>query len=388
MVFVMNVHLNKPHVRPRRGAILAILLASLVVVELPKWLAFLPVFGLWTAPLPYYALMAALPFALRKVAPSAASFESKWLPAARSHWLWFLPMVLLLLASAGLGYWLSTVREEWFLISRLSAVATTYEPGRVIGRGAMIIVVGPIAQEIFFRAYVLSQLTKLMHWCLAVLIHAVLFALAHVYVYYHSLFPSFYLYSMCSVFLSGVILGTWRIRFGSLLPLALGHMVVNGFFLLPQLMTDYSAATGAYAKCREIDALTTQPPERALPALIAFMGDRDELVSLHAIEILGKNFRDKAEPYLKDALASRDNRIVDRALFVVGDYGYSGLKAQVRAVAWSFKDRIIQVGAMVTLQQLHDEEGLRDIARKHQDDTLRETASRLLGDSTKEERSD
>ncbi len=378
----MNVDLNTAGARPRRGAVLAILLASLVVIELPKWFAFLPVFRLWTAPLPFYALMATLPFVVRRVAPSAAGFESKWLPAARSHWLWFVPMVLLLLASALLGHWLWTFHKSWFIISQLN-IPTDYRPGAVFARGAVMIVIGPIAEEIFWRGYVLSQLTKLAHWFLALVIQSVLFALAHAPDYYQSWFPSLFLCSAGSLFLSGMILGTWRIKFGSLLPLALGHIFVNGFFLLPQLTAEYSAATAAYAKCHEIDVLTSESPETALPALIALMGDHDELVSLHAIEVLGKNFRNEAEPYLKDALASRDDRTVDRALFAVETYGYSGLKTQVRAVAWSFKDRKIQLSATVTLEALGDEEGLREIARKHQDETLRQTASRALGDSTR-----
>jgi hypothetical protein len=88
-----------------------------------------------------------------------------------------------------------------------------------------MVFVGPVAEEIFFRGYVLEQLRKLTRSGIALLIQSLLFGLFHVYTR-----GSF---TLVQTFLFGMILGAWRIRFRSLLPLVLAHVLLNATALIP-----------------------------------------------------------------------------------------------------------------------------------------------------------
>ena len=114
----------------------------------------------------------------------------------------------------------------------------------------------------------------------------------------------------------------------------LAHVALNAVALVPALKVHYdnSAAVWSKPQLAQIDLLATENAEKALPALIRFIADRDEDVSVHALEVLGKDFRAKAEPYLKGVLASSDARTVERTLLAVELFGYSGLKPQLRAL--------------------------------------------------------
>jgi membrane protease YdiL (CAAX protease family) len=354
-----------------RGAVIGILLIAIIVVEVPKYLILLP--GCRGCAFPCVllcqALMLGFPFFLARLAPTAAGFDRQWLPSGWSQWLWFPGMVLLLLIGSGLHGWLLSFHKDWFLSSLLSQVMRDVAPGTVILRGVVVVVLAPLAEGLFWRGYLLAQLGKLTKWPVALLIHSLLFGLAHL--------PNYWsLVVVC--FFYGTILGIWRIRFRSLLPLVLAHMILNGVASGPTLKVQYEAAIQSYPKCREIDRLTREPVENALPALIAFMADRDEVVSLHALEVLGKNYHNEAEPYLAEALASSDNRTVDRALSGIEWYGYSGLKPQVRAIAWSSENLRIQLAAVMALRGIGDEEGLTDIAQKHPDEKVRHAAGDLI----------
>jgi hypothetical protein len=278
-------------------------------------------------------------------------------------------MVLLLLAVGSIARWLATFRGDWFLILEFSKIMVDVSPGAVVVAGVMSVLLAPITEEIFWRGYVLAQLRKAMHWSIALLIQSLLFTLAH--------YPEHSLW-LPAIFVYGTILGIWRIRFRSLLPIVLAHIVVNGVFLAPGLTSQYQAAVKSYPKCRQIDALTREPVEKAVPAIIGFFADPDDVVSGYAVEVLTSRYRSVAEPHLKLALASGDKRTVDKALFVVEFYHYPGLKPDVRKLAWSFADRFIQFSATMALHGIKDEEGLRDIAARHPDEKVRQVATDML----------
>ena len=85
----------------RRGSILGILIAALVVAELSKDVIFSTDRGEWVPAWEflYYGVLACLPFLLARIAPKAAGFDTRWLPSSRWHWAWFLGMVFLLIVS-------------------------------------------------------------------------------------------------------------------------------------------------------------------------------------------------------------------------------------------------------------------------------------------------
>ena len=146
----------------RRGPILGILVAALLVAEFAKNV-FLPTGrGDWLAAgwILYCAGLACLPFLLARIAPRTVSFDTSWLPGSRWHWVWFLGMVILMFVGIGVvasvmislvGH--PTPRPFWGPVT----------PTGIIFIGIVAIFAGPLAEEIFFRGYVLEQLRKLTY---------------------------------------------------------------------------------------------------------------------------------------------------------------------------------------------------------------------------------
>jgi len=371
---------------PRRGAILGVAVATSVVVYLPLYLS--AIFGAWriVGALVAHGLMGTIPFALARAAPQAANFDTPWFPRLRSHWLWFLGMVFILFAcrliAAALVYPLGSRQYPYPYYEIPTASG-------VILAGIILIVIGPIAEEIFWRGYFLEQLRKLTPSAVAILIHSLLFGLAHL----HHHFGCF---ASIQAFLIGAVLGRWRIRFRSLLPLMLAHMIFDGVVTVPALMKQYKVAQIAKPiadslaehaknvrlnpKCRQIAALTAEPVQEAVPAIIDYFADPGEDVRLYAMEVLDNVFRREAEPYLKEPLSSRDKNTLLSALSLIGIQRYSVYKQQVRDIAWSADDVAVQLSAVLTLWELNDEEGVRGIARSHPSARVRESAEQLLAD--------
>ncbi|MHB8952155.1 MAG: CPBP family glutamic-type intramembrane protease [Pirellulaceae bacterium] len=360
-----------------RGTIIGILLLAVIAVQLPKYIVILyfsqggVLLCALRALLCCQVLMAGFPFLLARIAPTLAAFDRQWLPSVWSQWRWFPVLVILLFIVYGLHDWLLSFRKDWLLIVVERQAVTNVAPVSVILLGGISILFGPIAEELFWRAFLLPQLGKLTRWPIALSIHSLLFSLAHI--------PNGWSV-LVACFFYGTIFGIWRIRFRSLLPLVLAHMILNMFAYGPHLVAQYNAAVQSYPKCQEIDRLTREPVATAVPALIALMADRDEVVSLHALEVLRTNYRSEAEPYLAEALASSDNYTVDRALTAIAFGRYLGLKPQVRALAWSSEDVVIQISAVMTLRMIGDEEGLRDIVQKHPEERVRRATGMMVGE--------
>ena len=209
-----------------RGCILGILIAALIVAELSKDIIFSTDLGDW---LPacmflYYGMIACLPFLLARMAPRAAGFDTQWLPGSRWHWAWFLGMVFLLIVSKVLVAALAAT----FVGSpspRPSFGSGLVTPTGVVFLGIAGIFIAPLAEEIFFRGYLLEQLRKLTRTGIALLIQSLLFGLIHLYT--RGLFTSLALINSGDAFIVGMILGVWRIKFRSLLPLVLAHVLLN-----------------------------------------------------------------------------------------------------------------------------------------------------------------
>ena len=365
---------GKQFVRHRR-AVLGVLLAAIIVVFSRKYVALLVPGYQGYMLLSFFPLMVAVPYCLARIMPNVAGFDNQWRPSARSHWLWFLGMMLLLLAVEKLAIWLMSFHDDWFFMIFMSNIVTDVKPSAVVFGGVFFVLLVPVAEEIFWRGYLLEQLRKLTHWKVALLIQSSLFSLAHL--------PRFWP-SLPYIFVVGTILGIWRIRFRSLLPIILAHIIINGVVSLPSLKTQYDASVKSYPKCREIDLLTSKPIEKAVPALIRFASDPDKVVSAHALSVLTNDYRSKAVPYLKVALASGDKRTVDSALAAVTLCPYPDLRQQVQKIAWSFDDQNIQAMALIALGTYEDQEGLQSIAQRHPDENIRRMAKQVLGISSTE----
>ena len=147
---------NEKPLRPPRGPILALAVTATVVVFLPMYLSLFLDRWLIAGGLITVALMGTVPFVLARITPAAASFETSWFPKARLHWLWFLGMVVALFVC----YPIAALLIRPFGIAK----NTTLEiptMGSVIFMGVFVILVCPIAEEIFWRGYFSNNCVKL-----------------------------------------------------------------------------------------------------------------------------------------------------------------------------------------------------------------------------------
>jgi membrane protease YdiL (CAAX protease family) len=229
-----------------RGHVLGVLIAALIGAEFVKDVLFSIDRGEWLPAYEfvYYGVITCLPFLLAKWAPKAAGFEIQWLPDSRRHWALLLGMVLLLLL----------VRV---LLAALAATVMGSPPPRpVVGpttatgivlMGIASVLVAPIAEEIFFRGYVLEQMRRLTSSSIAVFVQAVLFGLSHAYV--RGLLTSHALSVSVNAFFVGIVLGAWRLKLRSLLPLILAHVLLNATLIVP-LKVSYDQVTAKSAPIR------------------------------------------------------------------------------------------------------------------------------------------
>jgi membrane protease YdiL (CAAX protease family) len=362
------------------------LVGAIVFVHLPMLPVFLVPVGhsLYLCQFLTYALVASVPFLLAELAPRAAAFDAQWSPKGWKHYVGILVPLLLVFASNPLAQKLTTCfnlgsHRPYFIptLPGFSRLTIAFD-------GLLFLVAAPVAEEIFWRGYVLDQLRKLTHWTIALPLHALLFALGHLIFYTTFSVP-------LAVFLHALVVGAWRIRFKALLPLILIHGAINVAGSLPTLHREYQilrklertapdllAAWNTNPKCQQIASLTRLPAARAVPALIAFLNDGNKNVQNLACWAITTYRSDDVQPCLGKALASTDKGTVDEVLFLIQICHCRGLREEVRRVAWSSDDRGLQISAMVTLLDLDDTDGLKEIAEKHQDKKVRGIAEHIL----------
>jgi membrane protease YdiL (CAAX protease family) len=347
-----------------RTRILATTVIAIIVVHIPKCVAkpSSPIDWLLLCALVSCALMALFPLLLARIAPRAAGFNTQWFPDAFSQWGWFALLVVAILCASRGTFWVASILglrgDPTFLFN-----GDVTRP-KVVILGVLTILLYPTAEEIFWRGYLLEQLRKLMDTAIALLIGSILFSLAHLLVagVIHSI----------AAFWFGVFLGLWRIKFRSLFPLILAHIILNAVPDLSRIETLYEGTPLlTKPKVVRINQLTHEHVSKALPVLVGLLSDSDQDVSNYASYILLTYYRNDAEPYLKEAFLSKDRKNLEALLFIVQTARYSSLKYEVRDVVFSIADSGIQLSAITTLMELHDLEGLQIIARDHAQEKTR-----------------
>jgi tetratricopeptide (TPR) repeat protein len=212
-----------------RRYVLAVLIAAVTFAEISKDCLWSWAHGDWSDfwGLVHYGTIACLPFLLARMVPKAASFRLQWLPRLRRHWIWFLGMLILAIGVSVLVCPVAACAEGYTWPPQLIAIVfpATLDLEQVL----LYILIGPIAEEIFYRAYVLGQLRKVTHWSIAIFIQSVDFAFAHLYFY--AKYSSDAILAVAGAFAFALIAGAWRIKFKSLLPLVLAHSFLNIFIM-------------------------------------------------------------------------------------------------------------------------------------------------------------
>ena len=300
-----------------KAATLGILVTSVVFAQLPLFPLFaFTTLGNWLYPCIFlsFGVMASLPFVVMRMAPTAAGFGRQWLPNGWLQWLGMSVLILLMFVAGGFAEAMTKYLNLWSHQPFYVPTFTSFSRLSIVVNGLIFILVAPVAEEIFWRGYVLDQLRKLMHWALALPIHAIIFVLVH-------LIFSTTLSLPLAAFLYALVLGVWRIKFKSLLPLIIAHVAINVIATAPILHRDYETlrlleefqATGflpadfltelrSNPKCQQIAALTRQPAADALPVLIDLLGDGNDAVRSCAQWAITQYGREDRPPYLKRAL--------------------------------------------------------------------------------------
>lgn len=237
-----------------RGQVLGIVVVAVVFAEVSKDIVFATGLREWhpACNAVYCGMLACLPFLLARMAPKAAAFTIQWLPSSRWQWAWFLGMVVLLMVSKALVAALAAaiVGQR----PQLPAVGPT-TPIAIVFLGIVVVLIAPIAEEIFFRGFLLDQLRKLTRPSIALLIQSLLFGLSHLYTW--GLFTSLAVLGSINAFFFGLIVGAWRIRFRSLLPLVLAHVLLNAMSIVPLKARYDQAVRMTYLTSHTISKETT-----------------------------------------------------------------------------------------------------------------------------------
>lgn len=206
----------------KQNKIVLLFVSALLTAQAPIWIAYL--FGAdllisWLYGGLSILLMILLSLSVSVVFSEYASFDKTFLPTRKKYYLIVVPLALLLTTvSMIVGYY--THKAGFNMPLKFGTF-----PIKLLYFGFFVsIVIVPIAEEIFWRGYVLDQLGKFLCPAIALLVQALLFSISHI--------PTWGVYCI-STFFVGLALGYWRIRHRALLPLILTHSVVNALYYLP-----------------------------------------------------------------------------------------------------------------------------------------------------------
>lgn len=380
----------------RPWAILSFCALALVVTDLPSWIArwldlnslvsrlVVSVFALF--------LLVIVPAALRRWAPHAAGFEIKWLPRKKGDYLWS-ALLLGSLALVSLTCGLLERHYGWPQAVRVP-IQLEFISLAALGLSWLLIILGaPVAEEIFWRGYVQAQFQRVFGSAASVVLQAALFAVLHGYP-----FPgTVYLFAV------GVLLGCWRRWKGSLLPLIVGHIVLNGIVAGPTYFRHYESSqwlaearedptmrewlsdfgrhldvVRGSAKGDAIDALGRRPADRAVPGLLQYLGDPDESVQTYAQTMLVVRYKSHICRYIDDALESDNPTLVRNTAYLAGYLKCRESLPVLLRVTMQSDDIIVQRSALFALFDLKDMAGLKKVAAEHPDEKLRKSAAQFL----------
>lgn len=170
-----------------------------------------------------------LPFLAAKLFPGQSEFDVVWIrrPYSKIRWL-----LLLFSATFGLhvlagviSYHVDLGQIHYYQFHDVTKLSLPF----FILTAVIRVGLTPIAEEVFWRGFVQEQFAKCFNAKLAIVFQAVLFALMHNY-------PLFSLFHM---FVFGLIMGYWRFKRRSLVPIILAHAAINGLWCLGHLPDQY-----------------------------------------------------------------------------------------------------------------------------------------------------
>jgi len=308
---------------------------------------------------------------------NAFSSDIEVLPDSIRQWGWVIPLIACrLLAHFLLGMLFGGANREFDAPFRQTVIPSI---SGIVGFLLIAIVAAPILEETLFRGYVLDELRRTMAMPLAVVTQAVLFGLIH-----WSQGPL----AMISITISGSLYGVARVSrvFGAgLAPLILAHSIFNLIISGPFLASLPEAWPIAVSdRCQELDALKSEPAEKAVPIIIEALGTDDDPVIACASMLLKRRYSAVAMPALRDAIESKNRSLVFGAIFAWGELGYPELLPGMRRIAEDSSDRGLQACALAGLAAHSDADWIRSLATTAPDERTRRMARNVLGEQPQE----
>ena len=312
-----------------------------------------------------------LPCLLMWQRPAAASFDGRLLTSGLKAWWWaFLVMIVVLVGTRACRPLTSMLDGVFSHIGASRPVATgLIAPAVIVADTIRLVIITPIAEELFFRGFILGQLRKVMSNKGAVVVQAILFSACH-------LGPTFRSDRLVGAFVMGVASGAWRLRFSGLLPLMVVHGIINAMAFLPMAIMEYDIVS--LPECRQMEALKEEPAERAIPLIVEQLGNPDIRVQSGANVILTTRYRDAAGPYLREALSSSNPELVTATMRIIGGNKFRELVPEIRRLAWDHESEDVQECAILQLMLLGETAELESIAADHPQPKIRRAARQLI----------
>ncbi len=351
------------------AAVVLVSLAAVPTIKLVVPLGNLSGFTLdWL--LPFMALAV-----FRAAVPGAFPSDLRWrLPTVRQWGL------VLLLFAASVATWvlIRIVFPDADFRVRRSYWPTVIPSVAGLSSELMLRLVGaPVLEEVFYRGFLLGELRRTMRPRWAVIAQGVIFGLSH------------YLrgpYSVALTTVTGVLFGLPRLFGVGIVPMILAHSLLNlilgAAFFFVSLPENWPLARST--RCQDLEALKSEPVEKALPIVIEALGSDDDQAIVCASMVLEHRYAAVAMPAIGEALRSDRHAAVFGALFAWRELHYPELLQDVRRIAGNPADRGLQACALAALAEYGDRAWIRSLATEAIDDRSRRMAWNSLGEKPRE----
>jgi len=166
-----------------------------------------------------FFLMLICPVIAMRISPQLAGFGISWFQKKRSEFVWFFLLLLILIISVVITNLL--VKQLGMHFKSAILFSTTNTIFLVVYSFRMALV-GPVVEEIFWRGFIQDRLEKVVGPWIALLTQAIAFAVLH----FRPIGGFF------GVFVIGLVLGIWRCKRKTLLPVIFAHIIINSIWCI------------------------------------------------------------------------------------------------------------------------------------------------------------
>jgi len=157
------------------------------------------------------------PVIANRIIPALISYDLAWFQKKRSEIIWsfLLPLILIISAAA-----IRLLVKQLGMHITSGTLLLTMNTAFLVVYSFRMALVGPVVEEIFWRGFIQDRLGKVFGPWIALFTQAIAFAAVHVR-------P---IGGFLEVFVIGLILGLWRCKRKTLLPVIFAHIITNSLW--------------------------------------------------------------------------------------------------------------------------------------------------------------